>query len=164
LIYSQALDPACLRSHFLIGSQALLSSATNLKKMIRLKYATVFFTDWGCQTSFDDGTSADAIPHDTHHYHVIANRLGYGDDVLAYCQEHELAHSFVEQHLYDRPSRVLWGVAHNRLLSGSAATYEELAAQHFQRFVRAHERPISSGVDWDGLRKAWEGLLRPKEE
>jgi hypothetical protein len=131
--------------------------------MIRLKYAKVLFTDWGCKTVFLDGTEADAIPHDTHHYHVVSHRLGYGDDVLAYCQEHELAHSFIEEKLHNRPSRVLWGVAHGSMLSGPAATYEELVAQQFQRWVRASERPISSGVDWDGLRRAWEEILSQEE-
>ena len=128
--------------------------------MIELKYATVFFMDWGCRTCFDDGTSADAIPHHTNHYHVIAHRLGYGDNVLAYCQEHEFCHSFLEERLHNRPSQVLWGVAHGNMLSGPAATYEELAAQTFQRWLRANERPISSGVDWDTLKAQAQEFLR----
>jgi hypothetical protein len=128
--------------------------------VIRLKYALVSFEDWGCRTLFLDGTYADAVPHDTAHYAVIAHRLGYGDNLLSYTQEHEFAHSFVEEMFYNRPSRVLWGVAHQELLSGPHAAYEEMAAQSFQRWIRANERPIVSGVDWDTLKRVALEYLR----
>jgi hypothetical protein len=128
--------------------------------MIRLKYATLLFTDWGCQTVFLDGATVDSIPHYTPHYYVIAHRLGYGDNVLAYCQEHEFCHSFLEERLHNRPSQVLWGLAHGSMLSGPAATYEELAAQQLQRWLRANERPISSGVNWDKLKAEAQEFLK----
>jgi hypothetical protein len=118
-----------------------------------LKYATLTFDPKGCSTWFEDGKCAPAVPHDTHHYHVIAHRCGYADDIMAYCREHEFAHSFMEERLQDRPSRVLWGVAHNQQLSGPEAAYEEMMAQAFQRWLRAGERPIISGVDWDALKR-----------
>jgi hypothetical protein len=121
--------------------------------VIRLKYALVDFTEWGCRTVFENGAYADAIPHDTHHYHVIAHRLGYGDNILKYTQEHEFCHSFLEERFHDRPSQVLWGVAHQNMLKGPAAAYEEMAVQQFQRWMRANERPIVSGVDWDTLKR-----------
>lgn len=36
---------------------------------------------------------------------------------------------------------------------GLEATYEEIMAQTMQRWLRAGERPITSGVDWDHLKK-----------
>jgi hypothetical protein len=86
------------------------------------------------------------------HYHVIAHRCGYGDDLLAYAREHELFHLLVEEWLFDRPSRILWGLAHGRPLGAHDAAYEEMMAQAAQRFVRAAERPIIGGVGWDGLK------------
>jgi hypothetical protein len=130
--------------------------------VIKLKYASIDFTDWGCRTTFNDGAYADAIPHHTPHYHVIAHRTGYGDDVLAYCQEHEFCHLFLEERLYDRPSLVLTGVATLKMLNGREAAYEEVAAQTFQRWLRANERPICSGLDWDGLKRDALDLLNGK--
>jgi hypothetical protein len=128
--------------------------------VIRLRYAVLGWTPQGCTTFFEDGTEVSAWPHpDMPHYHVIAHRLGYGDDLLAYCREHEAAHLFVEERLHNRPSRVLWALAHGQRISGCDAGYEEMAAQQFQRWLRANERPIVSGVDWDGLKRDALGLL-----
>jgi hypothetical protein len=122
--------------------------------LIQLRYCTLEFTPDGAVTRFPDGTEIGAHPHPgNHHYHVISHRLGYGDDVLAYCREHELCHSLVEERLHDRPSRVLWALAHGSTLSGRDAAYEELTAQTLQRWLRANERPIISGVRWDEIKR-----------
>jgi len=120
--------------------------------MIELRYCGISSNGLAVITAFADGTFADAIPHDTHHYHVISHRLGYGDDIMRYTLEHEFSHSFIEERLHNRPSRVLWGVAHNQMLTGPEAAYEEMMAQAFQRWLRAGERPIVGGVDWDTLK------------
>jgi hypothetical protein len=86
--------------------------------------------------------------------------LGYGDDILRYCQEHEFAHSFVAERLLDRPSMVLSALARGAVVSGRVATFEELTAQAFQRWIKAHERPIISGVKWDALKTDALTLLR----
>ena len=65
----------------------------------------------------------------------------------------------VEQELHDRPSRVIWALAHGTVLSGPESSYEELAAQALQRFLRAGERPIISGIDWDGIKEKALDLL-----
>lgn len=122
--------------------------------MIQLRYATLEYTSWGCWTKFADGTGFGAQPNSEQpHYHVIAHRCGYGDDLMRYTREHELCHLLVEEWLHDRPSRILWGLAHDAPLPAHEAVYEEFAAQALQRFVRAAERPIIGGVDWDGLRR-----------
>ena len=127
--------------------------------MITLAHCTITPTSWGCVTTLRDGTSFGAHPHDTHHYAVIAHRCGYGDDLMAFCVEHEFAHAFMAERLYGAPSPVMWGLAHDCPLDGPASVAEEVAAQVFQRWLRANERPIVGGVDWDGLKRDALGLL-----
>lgn len=128
--------------------------------IIHLKYCSVEWTNWGCMTRFEDGSEIGAHPHwQDHCYHVVAHRCGYEFDLLAYCREHEVAHSLVEQVFFDRPSRALWALAHGKMLPGREVAYEEMMAQALQRFLRAAERPIVGGVDWDWLRGEAERVL-----
>ena len=121
-------------------------------RTVHLEFCRVEQREGSVWTVFHDGAECPATAHQTPHYYVIAHRLGYGDDIWAYCFEHEVAHAFVEQELHRRPSRVLWALAHGGMLKGTEAAYEEIAAQTLQRWIRANERPILSGVDWDGLK------------
>jgi hypothetical protein len=128
--------------------------------LIRLKHCSIGWTNDGCVTLFGDGTQADSIPHPhDHHYYVIAHRCGYGDDILAYCRQHDFCHAFVEEWLFDRPSLVLWGLAHRKPLSGKSAAYEECMAQAFQAYLRGNQEPIIGGVDWFGMKRAALRLL-----
>jgi hypothetical protein len=131
-----------------------------LAVIIPLQFCVVEWTQWGCVTRFADGAEAPSAPHDTPHYHVIAHRLGYGDETLAFCREHDFAHSFVEERLHGRASRVLVAAARGKPLTGPESAYEELAAQAMQAWLRANQRPIISGVNWDRLKaEALELLL-----
>ena len=122
--------------------------------MIRLRFADVEPTPRGCITHFHDGVSYGAHDHpNDHHYHVIAHRTGYADDTARYCLEHEVCHLLIEEALYDRPSRILHGLAMNAPIHPKDAVYEELGAQALQRWVRANERPIIGGVNWDALKQ-----------
>jgi hypothetical protein len=122
--------------------------------MIHLDHCTVEWTDAGARTVFRDGTETHAYPHyDDPHYVVIAHRCGYGDDLLAYCREHELAHSFLLQELRGIASHVLEGQAHDRIVRSGVAVPEEMSVQMFQRWCRANERPIVAGCDWDDLKQ-----------
>jgi hypothetical protein len=137
--------------------------------VIQLRFASVEYTPQGCVSRFEDGTSFGAHPHDTPHYHVIAHRCGYGDDLLAYCREHEVCHHLICEWLYGAPSPILWKLAHGEELPPGYAAFEEFAAQALQRWVRANERPIIGGVDWDGIKIRAEVLLgvsdhQPKKE
>lgn len=133
---------------------------TEPRRAIRLRHCRLDVFDWGCATRFEDGSSAPSVPDWVGaHYAVIAHRTGYGDDRLAYCVEHDFAHSFVAEKLFDRPSEVLLSLAHGKTLSGRRAAYEEIAAQVFQRWLRANERPIIGGCDWDGWKREARGLL-----
>ena len=122
--------------------------------VIQLKHCAVELTDWGCTTRFKDGAEVSAYPHpELPHYSVISHRCGYGDDHLGYCQEHELMHSVCAEWFHDKPSEVLWAMAHGTMLNGKAAAYEEIVAQTMQRWVRANERPIISGINLDAFKK-----------
>ncbi len=121
--------------------------------MPQLRFCLIQYSPAGCTTWFKDGTHVDATPHpEMPHYHVIAHRCGYGDDLLAYCREHEVAHELVAEWFTDSPSDVLWCLAHNQTPNAWHVVCEETMAQQLQCFVRANERPIISGVDWDGLK------------
>lgn len=117
------------------------------------KYAEIVVHDWGCTSIFEGGLVVDATPHPwDHHYHVIAHRCGYEDNLHSYTIEHETAHHVVEEVLFDRPSRVLLGLASGKPLSPQESAGEELLAQTLQRYARASEQPIIGGVDWARLR------------
>lgn len=119
----------------------------------QLAIGSVHFSlhDWGITTHFPDNTYLNATPHDTHHYHVIAHRCGYTDDIVRYCQEHEFFHIFVSTYVLYRDS-ILHTLALGFIPARSQAVGEELLTQTMQRWVRANEEPIISDVDWYSLR------------
>lgn len=133
---------------------------TELLHTITLKYARLEIWTNACFTKFEDGLWCPSEPQDTDHYNEITRRCGYyigpSPTEMArwrYCVEHDFAHSFIEERMYDRPSRVLRGIARGWPLSGPHAAYEEFMAQGFQRWLHTNERPIIGGVDWDQLKK-----------
>lgn len=120
---------------------------------IHLTHAIVTYYRDGAYTTYPDGTTWAAQPHETPHYYEIANRCGYAGDILAYCREHEICHHLIGEALYaDGLSPVLWALAHRQPVDDRDAALEEAAVMMFQRWVRADERPIIGGVDWDGLK------------
>lgn len=122
-------------------------------RLITLQHSTLsFMPNQDIRTMFNDGTSWGAYPHDTHHYHVITHRCGYGNNVWQYCMEHEFCHSFVAEYLGNKVSPVLWDLAHGNTPSKTAAAIEECFVQMFQRWLRANERPIIGDVDWDDMK------------
>lgn len=128
--------------------------APSVTRTIRLRHCSIEYTDAGCTMRFDDGAAIDAIPHPSlPHYHVIAHRLGYGDDLMAYCREHEVCHALIAEWFHDEPSQVLWALAHGEPHDYASGVLEEIATQALQRFIRANERPIVGDVDWDALRE-----------
>lgn len=123
-------------------------------RLIELKYCAVQYHAWGCEMRFADGSLWPSIPHpELPHYHVIAHRCGYGDDLMAYCREHEVCHGLVAEWFYDGPSRVLHALARGAPHEHWDDIAEEIATMTLQRFVRANERPIVGDVDWDALKR-----------
>lgn len=123
-------------------------------RTIRTRYATAEFHPWGAMVRMEAGEPVFATPHQTTDYREITRRCGYGIDTLGFCHGHELGHLIVEQFIYDRPSRVLLGLATGRPLTAKDAVYEELAAQALQRFVQTGERPIVK-APWMEMRAAF---------
>jgi hypothetical protein len=113
----------------------------------------VEYVDWGCMSYFWDGTEYGAHAHDTHHYHVISHRTGYGDDIWRYAREHEVFHHLVGEIFYGDVSPILWNLAHNLPIRDEDAALEEAMVMMCQRWVRANERPIIGGIDWDGFKR-----------
>jgi hypothetical protein len=130
-----------------------------MPKLILLPGVAVEWTDTGCRTTFEDGAQTDSWPHDTAHYHVVAHRCGYGDDILAYCREHDACHVLLARRLMDMHSPVLWAQAHGEPVAPGLAAIEELTVQSFQAWLRASQRPIVGEIDWDGLRSEALALL-----
>ncbi|MFS0771052.1 hypothetical protein [Sphingomonas sp. 1P08PE] len=138
--------------------------------MIRINDATVTYTADGAHTAYDDGSSYGAQPHATAHYDEIADRCGYlaratvatwpldpSDDEeaaarLAYCREHEVFHHIVGGLFYGGRSPILWALAHGSEVTPEQAALEEAMVMTVQRWVRAGERPIIGGVEWDAVR------------
>ena len=127
--------------------------------MIRIGTASLGKYEAGCFTRYDDGSSYGAHHHETPHYYVIAHRCGYGDDLARYCYEHEGCHHFAAEWIGGYTSKVLWPLAHGRDPHPVDAVFEEAMAMTLQRWLRANERPIIGGVDWDGLKQRALALL-----
>lgn len=119
--------------------------------MIVLRFASVEWTPWGCVSFFHDQTRYGAHPHTTPGYYAVAARLGYQGDTLAYAREHELCHHLIGE-AFDRPSAVIWALAHGQRPEPYAAAAEEALAMTLQRFARCNEQPMIEGVDWSMLR------------
>lgn len=134
------------------------------EKSITIGDAVVRWTPDGALTTYGDGSSYGAQPHDTPHYDEIAERCGYGLGLpwgdaqrraqgrLRYCREHEVCHHVVAEWILGRESQVLWPLAHGYEPDQAEAIAEEALTMTFQRWLRAGERPIIAGVDWDGLK------------
>lgn len=121
--------------------------------MIKLSFCEFERFNWGCTTRFRDGSHVDAFPHwENHHYHVIAHRCGYADDLLTYCQEHEFAHNFIAEKFSRGISPILAALAIGSECSAEEAAYEEALVHIFQAWLRANQEPIIGGIDWRGLK------------
>jgi hypothetical protein len=120
---------------------------------VKLKYCSIEWNDAGASIMFPDGAHVESWPHpEDHHYYVIAHRCGYGDDLMSYCREHELAHALVMQELCNTSSTVLFALAHRLTPPMGRILMEESMSQVLQRWARANERPILAGHDWDALK------------
>lgn len=129
--------------------------------MLQLRYCSVEWTKEGSRVVFPDGTDTCAYPHpEQPHYHVIAHRCGYTDDLMAYCREHDLAHAVVAEEWRNEPSYVLLASAAGHAPEDRGRVlYEECAAQLLQRWARTNERPIIEGWSWTALRSVFLGYV-----
>lgn len=132
----------------------------------------VNLSDRWTETVFHDGTRVVAVPEDDAEYFALAAGLGYGTDVEALSQEHELLHTFLAERLTGGASPTLWAVAHGQQEGTCAPVWEqeeeEAMVLAFQRFLRggspdtgALRTLIEQGIDLEDLRRDAERLLRP---
>lgn len=119
---------------------------------MQLRFATLERTPEGALTTFADGASWPAIPHDTPTYHAISHRLGYEGDTRRYCQEHELAHHVVAE-AFGSHSLVLWALAHGEEPCAMVAAAEEALSLALQRYARTNEHPMIDRIDWQTARR-----------
>ncbi len=103
--------------------------------------------DWGTDTVFKDGTSAMGMPEDTNHYRWITRDLGYKDDVLKQCIEHELAHTLCAVIMGAPYSPILWHAAHKDQLGWYPHWREEEAVvQAFQKQHRGRMEEFAAAL------------------
>lgn len=111
-----------------------------MTRTIRIGRTTISVGDGWCQTTLHDGSTVDAVPHDTDEYRDKAAHLGYGSDTGRMCVEHEVLHSAMCDMLGLSESPVMRAVAivgHDSALLG----YEEDAVLAIQRFA------ATAGID-----------------
>lgn len=89
------------------------------------------------------------------HREADAREAGYGADWRRFAIEHDLAHHIVADAMGWPWSFALHDGDGTLDLKDAPAPIqqEEAIVVALQRFLRAGERPIIAGVDWDGLRK-----------
>lgn len=106
-------------------------------RYIRLPHAVTELHPHGAMTHFPvDGTYVEANPWwDDEGYRKQAHDLGYGDDLLRMCQDHEVLHSVAAELLHQAPSEVLWRWAHEDH-SKKGLTSEEQLVLRLQRELR----------------------------
>lgn len=130
---------------------------------IQIGNATIEYTPEGCITLYPNGTSYGAHPHhEDHLYTLIAARCGYSPDHdgrLQYAREHEVCHHIVGCWIKGGGSDVIGPLAHGKEPCPIDALLEESLVMTLQRWLRANERPIVAGADWDDIKRRALGLL-----
>jgi hypothetical protein len=122
-------------------------------RIFPLRYCEVTFYDTFAWTQFSSGQGYGAVPSNDPCYRTLAARLGYGEDLTRYCLEHDFLHSFIEQEVFDRPSPILYALAHD-LPPPPTTAYEEALVQMFQGFLRSDWDMTATqpGLDWCAVR------------
>lgn len=88
-----------------------------------------------CQTTFADGAVVPAVPHDTDEYRERAQYLGYGEDTMRMCFDHELLHTLIAEARGLDYSPVLRYVADGHGMTEAEIGEEEARVLTFQRFL-----------------------------
>ncbi len=90
-------------------------------------------TPYGCATTLPDGREVPAAPEPTEDYAARARELGYGDDTMAMCREHEWLHVHLARLLLKGASPALLAAAGDDV-DAALVGYEEAAVLAVQRF------------------------------
>lgn len=90
----------------------------------------------GSRIILPDGTIVFGEPHYSESYQETARRLGYGEDVLRLCQEHDPAHAWLADAIGLKESPAL-RAAIGGAVDPAIASADEEATMSLQRFCRA---------------------------
>ena len=98
----------------------------------------VRITATGSETTLPDGRVLPAQPQDTPAYRAQAQAIGYGDDMLAMCREHDYLHALLCQALGLPVSPALLGAINGAPTNDLTGAEEDLvlAAQRFLNLWR----------------------------
>lgn len=99
----------------------------------------------GCITKLINAKIVEACPHDTDAYRATARQLGYKDNTLRMCQDHEVTHTALSVMLGLNESITLRRVA-DGMPSDNLTDLEEAAVLAIQRFANAAGINILSAV------------------
>lgn len=135
-------------------------------KVIPLETCTVSFYEFWVWTQFPDGSgyggypdyTQEGWPHFTDDYRAVATLTGY-DDPLRYCLEHDFFHSWVAWRILERPSSVLWALAHNEPPPLITAHEEALTILAQSYYNGGRMFATSPRVDWASIMKDAKRLL-----
>jgi hypothetical protein len=96
--------------------------------------------DDGTRITFEDGLVVEGAPEDTDAYRATAQRLGYGDDTLRMCKEHEATHIALN-HLLGLESPTMLAVRRGVDDLHDLNCLEEAAVLAIQQYA------VASGID-----------------
>lgn len=82
-----------------------------------------------------DGAVVPAVPHITPEYYSTTSHLGYGEDIMALCVNHEIVHTALCHWLGLKESPTMRSVASFNSQSTSITGSEEDAVMAIQRFA-----------------------------
>src|SRR4051812_9790434 len=109
--------------------------------MVELKYCNLYETQYGARTIFSDAFETSNWPPDDANFHHIVSDCGFTNS-HSYIVDHDLAHCFLAEKMWDAPSPVLWSAAHGLHLERTASLFEERWVYHWQRFSQGLINPL----------------------
>jgi hypothetical protein len=89
----------------------------------------------GSRITLPNGAVVDGAPHDTDEYRATAERLGYGADALALCQDHDPLHAWIADAL-GLPDSFALRCAAGLEKESELSAAEECAVLALQRFMK----------------------------
>lgn len=107
--------------------------------VISLPTATVEIWPDCVRTTLPGSGQVMAAPEATEEYRARARALGYGDDIMAMCREHEILHSLLACWLGLPESPVLARLAAGNPMDREEMEPEEAAVLALQRLCRQHQ-------------------------
>jgi hypothetical protein len=105
--------------------------------ILRFGGTTLLLKPWGCLAALPGGVGLPSAPHDTDAYRATAQALGYGNDTLWLCHEHDAVHAALADLMALPVSPVLSTAAGHESGTPEQRDLEEQAALAFQRWARA---------------------------